>query len=106
MRLTVVAGLIFGLSMAIQSLVGAHARAKAGHAANAVRVHVKEVAPWYIADNDARSRENIAGRRPDITASGGEQLDFILTKKLLTGTKSRILSLKYWVQGSPLPKEA
>ena len=33
MRLTVVAGLIFGLSMAIQSLVGAHARAKAGHAA-------------------------------------------------------------------------
>ena len=66
MRLTVVAGLIFGLSMAIQSAVGAHARAKAGHAANAVRVHVKEVAPWYIAQ---RSCGNVAGRRRDIAAT-------------------------------------
>lgn len=69
MRLTVVAGLIFGLSMAIQSLVGAHARAKAGHAANAIRVHVKEVAPWYIADNAGRSYENVAGRRRGIAAT-------------------------------------
>jgi hypothetical protein len=60
MRLTIVAGLIFGLSMAIQSTVAAHARAKAGHAANAVRAHVKEVAPWYIAQ---RSCGNVAGRR-------------------------------------------
>jgi hypothetical protein len=65
MRLTIVAGLILGLSMAIQSLVGAHSRAKAGHAANAVRVHVKEVAPWYIAQ---RSCVNVAARRRDIAA--------------------------------------
>jgi hypothetical protein len=69
MRLTIVAGLILGLSMAIQSLVGAHSRAKAGHAANAVRVHVKEVAPWYIAQNDGRSCGNVAGRRRDIAAT-------------------------------------
>jgi hypothetical protein len=66
MRLTVVAGLIFGLSMAIQSAVGAHARAKAGHAANAVHVQVKEVAPWYIAQ---RSCGNVEGRRRDIAAT-------------------------------------
>ncbi len=66
MRFTVVAGLIFGLSMAIQSLVGAHARAKAGHVANAVRVQVKEVAPWYIAQSDRRSCGNVAGRRGGI----------------------------------------
>jgi len=72
MRLTVVAGLIFGLSMAIQSLVGAHARAKAGHAANAVRVHVKEVAPWYIADNAGRSCQNVSSRRHDIAATAAD----------------------------------
>ena len=66
MRLTIVAGLIFGLTMAIQSTVAAHARAKAGHAANAIRVHVKEVAPWYIAQ---RSCGNVAGRRRDIAAT-------------------------------------
>jgi hypothetical protein len=60
MRLTVVAGLIFGLSMAIQSAVDAHARAKAVHAANAVRIHVKEAAPWYVAQ---RSCGNVESRR-------------------------------------------
>jgi len=69
MRLTIVAGLIFGLTMAIQSTVAAHARAKAGHAANAIRVHVKEVAPWYIAHNDRRSYGNVAGSRRDIAAT-------------------------------------
>jgi len=66
MRLTVVAGLIFGLTMAIQSAVNAHARAKIGHAANAIRAHVKEVAPWYIAQ---RSCGNVAGRRRGIAAT-------------------------------------
>jgi len=52
MRLTIFAGLIMGLSLAIQS-AGAHARDKAGHAP--VAVHAREVAPWYVASN-ARHR--------------------------------------------------
>ena len=51
MRLTIVAGLILGASLAIQSMLGAHARARLGSAASAARVHVHEVAPWYIAMN-------------------------------------------------------
>ena len=74
MRLTVVAGLIFGLSMAIQSAVGAHARAKAGHAANAVRDHVKEVAPWYIAQ---RSCGNVCRSAPRYRGDGGRRLIFL-----------------------------
>lgn len=50
MRVTIVAGLIVGLSMAIQSAHRAHAKANLGHAASAVGVHVRVVAPWYIAD--------------------------------------------------------
>ena len=52
MRLTILAGLILGASLAVQSMLGAHARAKLGPAASAVRVHVHEIAPWYIAMND------------------------------------------------------
>jgi hypothetical protein len=52
MRLTIVAGLILGASLAVQSMLGAHARAKVGPAASAARVHAHEVAPWYIAMND------------------------------------------------------
>ncbi len=52
MRLTIVAGLILGASLAVQSMLGAHARARIGSAASAVRVHVHEVAPWYIAMNE------------------------------------------------------
>ena len=52
MRLTIVAGLIMGLSLAVQSMLGANARAKVGDAASAVRAHVRVVAPWYIATND------------------------------------------------------
>ncbi|HZC46397.1 MAG TPA: hypothetical protein VE243_07965 [Candidatus Acidoferrum sp.] len=51
MRLTIVAGLIMGLSMAIQSAMNAHARAKAGNASSAVGIHVRVVAPWYVAQN-------------------------------------------------------
>ena len=50
MRLTIVAGLILGASLAVQSMLGTHAKAKVGTAATAVHVH--EVAPWYIAMND------------------------------------------------------
>jgi hypothetical protein len=51
-RLTIVAGLVLGASLAVQSMLGAHARARIGSAASAVRVHVHEVAPWYVAMND------------------------------------------------------
>jgi hypothetical protein len=51
MRLTIVAGLIMGVSLAVQSAVDSHQRAKAVHATSAVRAHEREVAPWYIAMN-------------------------------------------------------
>ena len=39
MRLTIVAGLILGASLAVQSMLGVHAKAKVGTAATAVHVH-------------------------------------------------------------------
>jgi hypothetical protein len=51
MRLTIIAGLIVGASLAIQSMLGAHVRTKVGEAASAVRVHGHVVAPWYVAMN-------------------------------------------------------
>jgi hypothetical protein len=63
MRLTIVAGLIMGASLAVQSMLLAHAKAKLGPAASAVRVHVHEVAPWYIAMNDVVPVADIAGAR-------------------------------------------
>jgi hypothetical protein len=53
MRLTIIAGLIMGLSMAVQSALDAHARTKVGNTVKAADVHVKTVAPWYIALNKA-----------------------------------------------------
>jgi hypothetical protein len=60
MRLTILAGLIMGASLAIQSIYGAHIRARVGIAVKPAHVH--EVAPWYIADarNDA---SQLAGTR-------------------------------------------
>jgi len=55
MRLTILAGLIMGLSLAIHSVLVAHA--KVGHAVNAVRVPAKEVAPWYVAMDDAQEKD-------------------------------------------------
>lgn len=55
MRLTIAAGLIMGVALAIQSVLGAHARAKVVHAASAGRVH--ERAPWYVAMNDGHSAD-------------------------------------------------
>jgi hypothetical protein len=52
MRLTIVAGLIMGVSLAVHSALGAHAKAKVDHPARAVRAPVREVVPWYIAGND------------------------------------------------------
>jgi len=49
MHLPVVAGLIVGLSLGIQSADGAHAKAGVDPAASAARVDVS--APWYIAMN-------------------------------------------------------
>ena len=62
MRLTIFAGLILGLSLAVQS-TGAYARARTGHAASPVAVHVKEVAPWYIAMKGGYSGGRIEGAR-------------------------------------------
>jgi len=48
MRLTIVAGLMMGVLLAIQSAHAAHANVKVG-VASASLVHV--IAPWYIAMN-------------------------------------------------------
>jgi hypothetical protein len=69
MRLTIVAGLIMGLSLAVQSMLGAHARAKVGQAASAVRVHGREVAPWYVAMNGGRSARQLANVRGAVVRS-------------------------------------
>lgn len=53
MRISILAGLILGTSLAIQSMVVAHS--KVAHAASAVREHVRVVAPWYVATNDGRA---------------------------------------------------
>jgi hypothetical protein len=63
MRLTIVAGLILGASLAVQSMLGVHAKAKLGSAASAAHVHVHEVAPWYIAMNDVELARRISQRR-------------------------------------------
>jgi len=63
MRLTIVAGLILGASLAVQSMLGAHARAKAGAAASAVRDHVHEVAPWYVANDVVPGGTHLADAR-------------------------------------------
>ncbi len=57
MRLTILAGLIMGVSLAIQSGIGAQARAKVA-AASASRAHA--VAPWYIAENEGRGVGRVA----------------------------------------------
>jgi hypothetical protein len=54
MRLTIIAGLILGASLAVQSMLGAHTAAKLGRPPSAVGVHAHVVAPWYIAANDRR----------------------------------------------------
>ena len=51
MRLTILAGLLMGLSMAVQSALSAHARTMLDHSVKAVGAHTKTVAPWYIATN-------------------------------------------------------
>jgi hypothetical protein len=63
MRLTIIAGLILGTSLAVQSMLGAHVAAKLGRAANGVGVHVHVVAPWYIAATDRPCEERIGGVR-------------------------------------------
>ena len=69
MRLTIVAGLILGLSLAIQSMLGDHARAKVGDAASAVRSHARAVAPWYVAMNDVRREKPRMDTRTDCVAN-------------------------------------
>jgi hypothetical protein len=47
MRLAIIAGLIMGLSLGVNSTLAARARSIAAHAANIRPAHV--CAPWYIA---------------------------------------------------------
>jgi hypothetical protein len=63
MRLTIIAGLILGTSLAVQSMLSAHATAKIGRAASAVGVHAHVVAPWYIAASDRPCEEHPGGVR-------------------------------------------
>jgi uncharacterized membrane protein YdcZ (DUF606 family) len=63
MRLTIIAGLMVGISLAIQSAHNAQARARVGQAASTVRVHVS--APWYTvinAGHNADTRSTLAQR--------------------------------------------
>jgi hypothetical protein len=61
MRLSIVAGLIMGASLAVHSALGAQARAKIGDTVKAVGVHARVVAPWYIAANYGRSARRHRG---------------------------------------------
>jgi len=61
MRLTIIAGLILGTSLAVQSILAAHATTKLGRPPNAVGAHVRVVAPWYIASIDRRCEERLSG---------------------------------------------
>ena len=63
MRLTIIAGLILGTSLAVQSILAAHATTKLGRPPSAVGAYVRVVAPWYIAANDRRCDERLWGER-------------------------------------------
>jgi hypothetical protein len=63
MRLTIIAGLILGASLAVQSMLAAQAAAKLGRVPSAVGVHVRVVAPWYIAASDRPREERKGGVR-------------------------------------------
>jgi hypothetical protein len=69
MRLTIVAGLIMGMSLALQATLAARARAKVGNAASAVRAHARVVAPWYIAMKDRDSARQLASTRGNPAAA-------------------------------------
>ena len=66
MRLTIIAGLILGASLAVQSILDAHARAKVGQAASAARVHGRVVAPWYVAMSGRQSSGQLASTHSDV----------------------------------------
>jgi hypothetical protein len=53
MRLTIIAGLMVGVSLAIQSAYAAHLKAAVRQAPSAASVHIS--APWYLAMNVGRS---------------------------------------------------
>jgi hypothetical protein len=69
MRLTIVAGLIMGMSLAIQATLAARAKAKVGNAASGVRTHARVVAPWYIAMNDRNGARQLSSNRGNPAAA-------------------------------------
>jgi hypothetical protein len=56
MRLTILAGLIVGVSLAFQSAHAVHAKAVVGHVAGADRAHAN--APWYTAMDTGHRGQN------------------------------------------------
>jgi hypothetical protein len=56
MRMTILAGLIVGVSPAFQSAHAVHARAIVGHIAGADRAHAS--APWYTAMDAGHRGQN------------------------------------------------
>ena len=56
MRLTILAGLIMGVSLAFQSAHAVHTKAIVGHVAGADRIHAS--APWYTAMNAGHRGQN------------------------------------------------
>jgi hypothetical protein len=69
MRLTILAGLIMGMSLAIQATLAARTRAKVGNAASAVRTHARVVAPWYIAIDDRNGAGQLTSARGNPAAA-------------------------------------
>jgi hypothetical protein len=64
MRLTILAGLMVGVSLAIQSAHLSHLKAKVSQPSGVVIVHV--IAPWYMAMNPEQSPfagDSFAARR-------------------------------------------
>ncbi len=69
MRLTIIAGLILGTSLAVQSILAAHATAKLGQSPSGVGVHAHVIAPWYIAAADRQGDEHPGGVRDAVHLS-------------------------------------
>jgi hypothetical protein len=71
MRFTIFAGLLTGVSLAVQVSLNAHIKPRVTPADSAIRLHV--VAPWYIAGNDPRpSRDSLLPALPDTTRADTE----------------------------------
>ena len=85
MRVTIVAGLVVGVSLAIQ--MAHRAQAKVGQAASAVSVHLSAIA--MNAGRSGSTRDTFAGRLQDEEESSLKRIDV----KELTGYVRRTLKI-------------